>query len=116
MGEGLRVLWSLPLHKSEVFVSHRNARLTFHGRRLLVQRVRREGMPVAHVARAMGISRQCAHRWVARFDAEGEAGLVGFFFPPRGRPTRGPAGGGGVVVAGGGGERRGEDFFLSWAG
>ena len=24
---------------------------------------------------AMGISRQCAHRWVARFDTEGEAGL-----------------------------------------
>ena len=22
----------------------------------------------------MGISRQCAHRWVARFDAEGDAG------------------------------------------
>jgi transposase InsO family protein len=32
-------------------------------------------MPVAHVAKAMGISRQCAHRWVARFDAEGDAGL-----------------------------------------
>ena len=32
-------------------------------------------MPVAHVAKAMGISRQCAHKWVARFDAEGEAGL-----------------------------------------
>ena len=34
-----------------------------------------QGMPVAHVAKAMGVSRQCAHRWVARFDAEGEAGL-----------------------------------------
>ena len=29
--------------------------------------------PVAHVAKAMGISRQCAHRWLARWDAEGEA-------------------------------------------
>ena len=56
-------------------MSHRNARLTFRGRCLLVQRVRDEGMPVAHVAKAMGISRQCAHKWVARFDAEGEAGL-----------------------------------------
>jgi len=55
-------------------VSHRNARLTFHGRRLLVARVE-AGMPVSHVARAVGISRQCAHRWVARFAAEGEAGL-----------------------------------------
>lgn len=56
-------------------MSHRNARLTFRGRCLLVRRVRDEGMPVAHVAKAMGISRQCAHKWVARFDAEGEAGL-----------------------------------------
>ena len=30
---------------------------------------------MAHAAKAMGISRQCAHRWVSRFDAEGEAGL-----------------------------------------
>ena len=52
-------------------MSHRNARLTVHGRRLLVHRVRELGMPVSHVAKAMGISRQCAHRWVARFDAEG---------------------------------------------
>lgn len=56
-------------------MSHRNARLTFRGRRLLVERVREQGMPVAHVAKAMGISRQCAHKWVRRFDAEGEAGL-----------------------------------------
>ena len=45
-------------------MGHRNARLTVHGRLLLVQRVRVEGMPVAHVAKAMGISRQCASRWV----------------------------------------------------
>ena len=32
-------------------------------------------MPVAHVAKAMGISRQCAHKWVRRFETEGEAGL-----------------------------------------
>jgi transposase InsO family protein len=56
-------------------VGHRNARLTFHGRRLLVQRVREQHMPIAHVAKAMGVSRQCAHRWVARFDLDGEAGL-----------------------------------------
>lgn len=56
-------------------MAHANARLTVHGRRLLVQRVREEGLPVAHVAAAMGISRQCAHRWVRRWDAEGDAGL-----------------------------------------
>jgi transposase InsO family protein len=68
-------------------VSHRNARLTFHGRRLLVWRVR-DGMPVAHVAHAMGISRQCAHRWVARFDTEGEAGLLDRSSRPHRMPTR----------------------------
>ena len=74
----------------EVFVGHRNARLTFHGRLLLVQRVRTEHLPVAHVARAMGISRQCAHRWVARYDAEGEAGLHDRSSRPRRTPTRTP--------------------------
>jgi len=69
-------------------VSHRNARLTVHGRRLLVQRVRVEGAPVAHVAKAMGISRQCAHRWVNRWDAEGDAGLVDRSSRPHRTPTR----------------------------
>ena len=55
-------------------MSHRNARLTFHGRRLLVDRVH-AGQAVAHVAKAMGVSRQCAHRWVNRFENEGEEGL-----------------------------------------
>jgi transposase InsO family protein len=61
--------------------------LTFHGRRLLVARVE-SGMPVAHVAKAMGISRQCAHRWVARFAIEGEAGLHDRSSRPRSCPTR----------------------------
>jgi transposase InsO family protein len=68
-------------------VAHRNARLTFHGRRLLVARVA-SGMPVAHAARAMGISRQCAHRWVARYAAEGDAGLHDRSSRPRRCPTR----------------------------
>ena len=68
-------------------MSHRNARLTFHGRRLLVARVE-SGMPVAHVAKAMGISRQCAHRWVARYAAEGEAGLHDRSSRPHACPRR----------------------------
>lgn len=67
---------------------HRNARLTVHGRRLLVQRVRDQGQPVAHVAKAMGVSRQCAHRWVARHDAEGDAGLEDRSSRPHTMPTR----------------------------
>ncbi len=66
---------------------HANARLTPHGRWLLVQRVRVQGRPIAHVARELGVSRQCAHRWVARFDAEGRAGLV----DRSSRPRRSPA-------------------------
>ncbi len=69
-------------------MSHRNARLTVHGRRLLVRRVRHQKMPVAHVAKMMGVSRQCAHRWVARFDAEGDAGLVDRSSRPHRTPTR----------------------------
>jgi transposase InsO family protein len=55
-------------------MSHRNARLTPFARRLIVERVQ-SGQPVSHVAKAMGVSRQCAHRWINRFDEEGEDGL-----------------------------------------
>ena len=57
-------------------MGHANARLTVHGRLLLVQRVIADQRPVAHVAKELGVSRQCAHRWVARFRAEGVAGLA----------------------------------------
>jgi len=71
-------------------MGHRNARLNVHGRRLIVQRVRFEGWPVAHVAKAMGVSRQCAHRWLARFDAEGDDGLEDRSSRPCSSPTRTP--------------------------
>jgi transposase InsO family protein len=73
-------------------VSHANARLTVHGRLLLVQRVVRDGRPVAHVAKEMGVSRQCAHRWVKRYRAEGEAGLADRSSRPHHCPGRTPAG------------------------
>lgn len=56
-------------------MSHANARLTPRGRLLLVTRVLADGRPVAHVAKELGVSRQCAHRWVARYRAEGPNGL-----------------------------------------
>lgn len=71
-------------------MAHRNARLTLHGRRLIVQRVREEGWPVAHVAKAMGISRQCAHRWLARWDAQGDAGLEDRSSRPHTSPNQTP--------------------------
>jgi transposase-like protein len=69
-------------------VAHRNARLTFHGRRLLVERVVVEGQPVAHVAKAMGISRQCGHRWVSRFKSGGLEALHDRSSRPRSIPIR----------------------------
>lgn len=54
---------------------------------MLVERVRVQGMPVAHVAKAMGVSRQCAHRWVKRYDEEGLAGLEDRSSRPRSCPN-----------------------------
>ncbi|MFD0436839.1 leucine zipper domain-containing protein, partial [Streptomyces chartreusis] len=68
-------------------MSHRNARLTVHGRRLLVERVR-SGRPVAHVAAAMGISRATAHKWIRRWRSEGENGLYDRSSRPRTTPHR----------------------------
>lgn len=92
-------------------MSHRNARLTLHGRRLLVRRVRDEGMPVSHAARAMGISRQCAHRWIARFDTEGDAGLVDRSSRPHRMPRRTAPEVEARVVAARGEHRRGPDWL-----
>jgi transposase InsO family protein len=55
-------------------VSHGNARLTVHGRLLIVQR-HQARMPQAHIAAAMGVSRRCVKKWIDRFDQEGLAGL-----------------------------------------
>ncbi|ROQ63721.1 transposase IS481 family protein [Streptomyces sp. 840.1] len=71
-------------------MSHRNARLTVFGRRLLVERVT-SGRPVAHVAAEMGISRATAHKWVRRWRAEGEAGLADRSSRPGTTPHRTPA-------------------------
>ncbi len=71
-------------------MSHANARLTVHGRLLLVQRVIDDQRPAAHVAKEMGVSRQCAHRWVKRYLAEGEAGLRDRSSRPHRCPRRTP--------------------------
>ncbi|MBJ6636823.1 IS481 family transposase [Streptomyces sp. DHE7-1] len=68
-------------------MSHRNARLTVHGRRLLVECVD-AGRPVAHVAAEMGISRATAHKWIRRWRSEGESGLIDRSSRPRRTPHR----------------------------
>jgi transposase InsO family protein len=60
--------------EEEALVQHPNARLTPAGRKILVERIA-AGMPAAHAADQMGISRQTAHRWWSRYRAEGQAGL-----------------------------------------
>lgn len=72
---------------SEVLVSHRNARTTFHGRLLIVQRYR-QGWKQAHIAEAMGISRKCVHTWVSRYELLGEDGLRDRSSRPHTMPTR----------------------------
>jgi transposase InsO family protein len=92
-------------------MSHRNARLTVHGRLLLVDRVCRQRWPVAHAAKAMGVSRQCAHRWVNRYRSDGEAGLVDRSSRPRRSPTCTPAAVEQQVLQLRQTERRGQDWL-----
>jgi transposase InsO family protein len=92
-------------------VGHRNARLTFHGRCLLVQRVREQHLPIAHAAKAMGISRQCAHRWLTRFDLEGAAGLHDRSSRPHRMPTKTSSEVEALVVAARADQRRGQDWL-----
>lgn len=87
MGCGLSKAHTHP----EVLVPHANARLNSYGRRLLIDRVVRQGRPVAHVAHELGISRQTGYRWVRRWRAEGPAGLLDRSSRPRSSPTRTPA-------------------------
>jgi len=75
---------------SEVLVPHRNARLTLFGRRLIIERAQ-AGWKQAHIAAAMGVSRQCVQRWLARYRAEGERGLRDRSSRPHRMPTRTPA-------------------------
>ena len=68
-------------------MSHRNARTTVQGRLLIVQR-HRAGWKQAHIAKAMGISRQCVKKWIDRHRVEGEAGLADRSSRPRSCPSR----------------------------
>ncbi len=64
-------------------MAHRRARLTQFGRLLIVQRVDQLGWPVSEAAKAAGVSRATAHKWVRRYRGEGEAGLVDRSSRPR---------------------------------
>ncbi|TCK27646.1 IS481 family transposase [Pseudonocardia endophytica] len=68
-------------------MAHRNARLTVHGRMLLVERVR-SGRPVAHVAAELGVSRATGYKWWGRYRREGPAGLADRSSRPHRVPAR----------------------------
>jgi transposase InsO family protein len=54
---------------------HPNAKLTPALRRLLALRIREEGWPVSEAARAAGVSRQTAYKWLGRYTEGGVEGL-----------------------------------------
>ena len=54
---------------------HKHARMTVHGRVLLVRRIRQQGWRVADAAQAAGVSTRTAYKWLARHRAGGAAAL-----------------------------------------
>jgi len=55
---------------------HKNARLTVHGRVLLVRRVMEEDWTVASASEAAGCTERTGFKWLARYRAGGEAALA----------------------------------------
>ena len=53
--------------------SHKNARLTVEGRKLLIERIAIMGLKPA--AQAAGISLRTARKWLLRFELQGVQGL-----------------------------------------
>ena len=70
--------------------SHKNARLTYQARRILVHRIIHEGLPVREAAKAQGVSPRTAYKWLKRYREEGEAGLLDRSSRPRRSPRRTP--------------------------
>ena len=92
-------------------MSHRNARLNARGRQLLVERVCEQGWAVAHAAKAQGVSRQCAHRWIKRFREEGLVGLEDRSSRPIHCPNQTPVEVEEAIVVMRREERRGQDWI-----
>src|SRR5580765_760503 len=70
---------------------HRNAALSWSGRRLLAGRVLECGWTLTAAAEAAGVSVRCARKWVGRYREEGEAGLADRSSAPRRVANRTPA-------------------------
>jgi transposase InsO family protein len=70
---------------------HRNAALSWSGRRRLVERVVAEGWTLTAAAEASGVSVRCARKWVVRYRLEGEQALADRSSAPRRVANRTPA-------------------------
>ncbi len=70
---------------------HRNAKLTPSGRELLVRRIDGDGWTARDAAEAAGVSVRTARKWVARYRAEGTAGLQDRSSRPHFLPSKTPA-------------------------
>jgi hypothetical protein len=69
---------------------HGNARLTPRGRKLLVERVCSRDVSLQTAALSAGVSTRTASKWVARYRAEGELGLLDRSSAPHRVPGRTP--------------------------
>jgi transposase InsO family protein len=67
---------------------HANAALSLKGRRQLCRRVVLEGRTLSEAAEAAEVSVRCARKWVARYRAEGELGLLDRSSAPHSIPHR----------------------------
>jgi transposase InsO family protein len=72
-------------------VSHPNARLSVFGRQLLVSRVVVQHWPSAEVAKQLGVSRATVSKWLRRYRAEGQPGLLDRSSRPHHSPRQLPA-------------------------
>ena len=70
---------------------HANAALSWSGRRVLAERVVVDGWTLTAAAKAAGVSRRCARKWVCRYRMAGVAGLVDRSSAPRRVANRTPA-------------------------
>jgi transposase InsO family protein len=70
---------------------HANARTCPNSRRLLITRLEEEGWSLTKAAEAAGVSERTARKWLARWRAEGQRGLLDRSSAPRRIPGRLPA-------------------------
>jgi transposase InsO family protein len=78
---------------------HRNAALSWQGRRRLARRVLVEGWTQSAAAAAAGVSLRCARKWIGRYRGAGEEGLRDRSSAPRRVANRTPAERVAVIVA-----------------